>query len=231
MKDERIIDLVNGELDGMNSTADQEELTSLLEKDPSLKGYLEEMKTLDQVLAAVPMVEPPAGLKRRIMNSVAHQGASLNVAPKATWFDRLLAPFLQRPAWAISYAFAIGLIVGLGVLSIIESSNPDVRTVQGTIVDHSPVIANTTITAGPASADILVTRLDGELRVDLQVTATMAATVRLVSQDRNPIVIASDPGTASYSLLLEQTPSIDVTLSAGETSSQTVVALTGSGAQ
>lgn len=225
MRDERIIDLVNGELDGVNSPSDRTELATLVENDPSVKEYLDEMRRLDQLLAAVPAADPPATLKAGVMRAIAQQEDPLPSASAKDWFERLLAPFLLRPAWAVTYAFAVGVIVGLGVLSIIESTGPDSQTVQGTIVDHSPTIAQTQIAAGTATAGIVVTGMGDELRVDMRLSTPGSATISLTAGNDEPIVIESAPGSPTYSLVLPWTQTISVTLSSQEARAHAVVAI------
>lgn len=228
MKDDRIIDLVNSELDGTNSPSDHAELTTLLESDPSIKDYLGEMRSLDQLLAAVPMVDPPPTLKSRVMNAIAHLELPVTDAATESWLDRVLAPFLRRPAWAVTYAFAIGIVVGLSVISIIESNGPDTGTVQGTIVSvPSSVLAQSKVVAGTATAGITVTRLNDELRIDLQLQTTDPATISLSSNDENPVVIESTSGTPVYSLLLPRTGKINVTLTSGEATEHAILDING----
>jgi anti-sigma factor RsiW len=228
MKDERIIELVNGELDGTNSPSDHTELTTLLDREPSVKALFDEMQKVDRLLAAVPMVDPPATLKSNVMYAIGRQGAPARTAARG-WLDRILAPFVQRPAWAVAYAFAIGIIVGLGVLTVIQSAGPDTGMVQGTIgAVRAPALAKSSLSAGTATADIVISALDDELRVDVKIVASDAATLQLTPEGGKPIVIESAPGTPVYGLLMPRTGSVSIELASNEDSQQVTLTIQGS---
>jgi len=222
MNDQRIIELVNGEIDGTLSPEDRNELTTLIEGDPSAKTLLDELGAVNQLLTSVPMVEPPASLKANIMRSIAHQESAVPAATES-FLDRVLAPFIRRPAWAVAYAFGIGLIVGIATLSVIDAPGPDPQVVQGTIIDSTPTLGELEIVAGTATASIVVKAMRDELRVNVDLMAHDAATLRLVPAVGSPVVLQSMAGTPSYSVLLPQTSSIGVVLITDEVTEQGVI--------
>ena len=228
MKDERIIELVNGELDGTNSPSEHTELTTILDREPSVKTLFDEMQKVDHLLAAVPMVDPPPTLKSNVMHAIDRQGTPARATSQG-WLDRILAPFMQRPAWAVAYAFAIGVIVGLGVLTVVQSAGPDTGMVQGTIgAVRAPALAKSSLSAGTATADIVISELGDELRVDAKIVASDASTLRLAPEDGEPIVIESAPGTPAYGLLIPRTGSMSIELVSNEASEQVTVTIQGS---
>jgi len=228
MKDERIIDLVNGELDGTNSPSEHTELTTLLDREPSVKALFDEMQKVDHLLAAVPMVDPPPTLKSNVMHAIGRQSAPARAATQGL-LDRILAPFVQRPAWAVAYAFGIGVIVGLGVLTVVQSAGPDTGMVQGTIgAVRAPALAKTSLSAGTATADIVISALGDELRVDVEITASDVATLQLSPEGGEPIVIESAPGTPAYGLLMPRTASMSIELVSNEASEQVTLTIHGS---
>lgn len=225
MKDERIIELVNGDIDGINTPSEKAELTNLLEN-PSVKELVDEMHSLDRLLASVPMVDPPASLKRGVMDAIARKEASVRSTSKVSLLDRVLAPFIQRPAWAVTYAFATGLIVGLGVFSIVDSTGPEPATVQGTIISAAPaVLGETLIEAGDATATITVTRLGDELKVDVDLIATDATELALTPDGGEPLVIESLTGSPAYSVVIPPTSAIRVTLTSGLASDEALLTI------
>ncbi|MFV1980776.1 MAG: hypothetical protein ACC655_06445, partial [Rhodothermia bacterium] len=62
-------ELVNGELDGTNTSSESAVLAGILEEDASAKAFFVETKALFGALAKVPDKDPPAELTRRIMES------------------------------------------------------------------------------------------------------------------------------------------------------------------
>lgn len=217
MKDERIIDLVNGELDGTISPSEHQELATHLEQDPSVKEYRDEMQTLSQLLAAVPFVDPPKTLKTRVMRAIAAQESPVRSASRRSWFEHILEPFTRRPAWAVTYAFAAGIIVGLAVISVVETAGLDTGVVQGTIVSvESPTVAKAHIATGTATAEVLVKRLDEELRVDVRLQSSGDVTVTLAPDGADSVTLESKAGPSSYSIVLPTTSTISVTLTEGE---------------
>lgn len=225
MKDERIIELVNGELDGTNSSSEHTELATLFDRDPSVKTLFDEMEKVDRLLAAVPMVEPPATLKPKVMNAITRQAASARI-PGESWIERILAPLFQRPAWAVAYAFSIGIIVGLGVFTVVDSTGPEPQMVRGTIGDvRAPLLGRTNVIAGTATADIVVSALDDELRIDVMITSSDPATLRLVPGAGDPIVIESPSGAPAYSLLVPKAPSVSVELISNQTSERALMTI------
>lgn len=225
---ERIIELVNGELDGTNSSSEHTELTTLLDREPSAKALFDEMEKVDQLLATVPMIDPPATLKSRVMNAIAHQEAPARVSSQS-WLERILAPLVQRPAWAAVYAFTIGIVVGLGVVTVVDSSGPEPAMVRGTIGDvQAPPLGRTHVVAGTATADVSVSALDDELRIDVTITSSDPATLRLAAKGQDPIVIESPSGAPVYSLLIPKTASVSIELISNEASDRALLTIDGS---
>jgi anti-sigma factor RsiW len=226
MKDEHIINLVNGEIDGTISREERKELTALIEDDPSVKSLFDEMITLDELLAAVPQVDPPASLKAGVMAAIERRETAATPIASESWFERLLGPFVRRPAWAVGYAFATGLIVGIGLLTLVDSTGPDQRAVQGTIVNAVPSsLGEMQVIAGTATADVIVTRIDEELRVDVDLIATSAATLQLIPDNRDAIVIHTSSGTPAYSIVIPTTKKLSVVLTTEETTEEATLTL------
>ena len=220
MKDQRIIELVNGRLDGVITPTEDAELDALLSSDADTQTLLSEMKTLHNVLASVPEVEPPASIKVGIMDSIARLESAARPATTESLLDRILAPFTRRPGLAMSYAFALGLIVGLGVLSIIQTG-PDARTVQGTIANFdATVIAETDLAVGESTANVIISELGDELRIDVSLIASDDVNLILIPQGQDAIEIHSKTGTQTYSILLPVTPSIVASISDGDASDE-----------
>ena len=67
---ERSLELIHGEIDGRISAREQEELRALLDADPKLREIRSELQKLAQSLGQVQPLDPPAGLRARILNAI-----------------------------------------------------------------------------------------------------------------------------------------------------------------
>lgn len=225
MKDDRIIHLVNGEIDGVITPSEQSELTTLIETDPEVRSLRDDLRSLDRILASVPEAEPPARLRANIMDAVRRHDATVRASSRKSWIEDILAPFFRRPAMAVAYAFSIGLIAGLAVFSVVRAPGADSEMVRGTIVDGQPVIGSSHLIVGSTTADVTVKRAMPDLRIDIDVASTEFATLSITPSDGDPIVIESAPGTPSYSLLIppSSTIRIDVSTDEGVTSDEMTI--------
>src|ERR1041385_9234370 len=71
MIEQHIIELIHGEVDGVNSTSEQAELLHLLETREDVRTYREKMRDLYSLLQSVPAHhEPPPDLRARISNAI-----------------------------------------------------------------------------------------------------------------------------------------------------------------
>ncbi|MEJ2516389.1 MAG: hypothetical protein P8080_13845, partial [Gammaproteobacteria bacterium] len=67
MADEHVQALIQAELDGELSAAQEAELAKILLRDPEVRALRDALARTDRVLREMPSAEPPAGLRSRIM--------------------------------------------------------------------------------------------------------------------------------------------------------------------
>lgn len=105
---EELLKLLNLELDGELDSAGSQRINRLCVDDPALAAIRESYSTLNRHLAAVPEVEPPAGLRRSILLRFDEQ-AQLNSEPASSnWLASLLDIFtIPRVRWASSFALVV----------------------------------------------------------------------------------------------------------------------------
>ena len=116
MADKDIIDLMNREFDGSASRDEIARLHAYLDANPEAHREYEDLRRTLQILSSVEAVEPPAGMKVSIMNSLQR-----NTSPRVEKsgilgsLSRLFHP--ARPL-RIGYAFSVGLAVGVLVYAL-----------------------------------------------------------------------------------------------------------------
>ena len=179
---EHVVELVNGELDGTNSPGESTELAQILERDDSAKAFFDETRALFGALGSVQDVEPPAELKGRIMESISRQSAAVPAQSQGFLgsLKDLFEPVLARPGWAVSYAFAAGLLIGVAALSVAtDSTDPGTNVVQGTMGSVSNVIDDATIEVGQVTVNLSTIDFGHEVVLDLTVVGSASATIQI----------------------------------------------------
>ena len=209
---EHINDLVFGELDGTNSPEQSAELARLVDGDESIKTHLAETKVLFGALDQVAEVEPPDGLYDRIMTSIEREAAAA-AAPQApaTGFAQsikdLFSPILARPAWAMSYAFVAGLLVGFVALTVIPGNmSPDTGAVQGTIgTPYTRMLDSAQLEVAGITAEIATVGLNNEIVLDVSLAGSGEATVLLkTTSDPTPRAAMTVQSPAHFTIRLDQ---------------------------
>ena len=136
MLDERTIELINKELDGVNTEAESRELEQFLGQDREALQYYDELLRAASALKRVEQVEPPSFLKTHILNSV--RALPVPIRSGFRWINNVLEAFRQRPIARYAIVFASGLCVGILLLVLTDSLRqdemPDASKVSGSMV-------------------------------------------------------------------------------------------------
>jgi hypothetical protein len=142
MIDEKIEAMVHEAIDGEASSEDRARLQEILEKDPEIRAYFEDMKILTGTLSRIRLEEPPPSVKAGVLRFVEAQktnraGTEPHPRPAAArmpWYREMGAAFGRRPAWAGGILFASGLAIGAAVFSL-QSRSPvlDTGTLTGSM--------------------------------------------------------------------------------------------------
>lgn len=132
MIDEKYIDLIHKEIDGIIRPDEQRMLKAYLNENPEAQTLYRELQQTVQMLNKVEEIEPSVNLKERIMNSIDSNKGEARRPQKAS------VSFMSR--WFVKpvYAFALGmiaglLIYGLVVENMIQKKSPDTNGLYGTI--------------------------------------------------------------------------------------------------
>ena len=106
MLEERIIQMINADLDGELGQAEKEELDAILESSAEARSMRVEMLKLTNLLDSVPEVAPPPGLSEQILNK-------LTPPPRKPTFS-LAGLFPSFQPVTAGLAFAAGLLLTVG---------------------------------------------------------------------------------------------------------------------
>ena len=123
MIDERYIELINKELDGVNTESESNELEQFLSENAEALQYYDELLRAASALKRIEHVEPPSFLKTHILNSVEALPAPVRTG--FTWVNKVLDVFRQRPKARYAVVFASGLCVGIMILIIADQWRHD----------------------------------------------------------------------------------------------------------
>ncbi len=117
MIDKKYIELINKEIDGVITKVEQERLHSYLSTNPEAQNFYDELRQTSELLSKIPKLEPSPNIKTYVMNSI-----DLNryvKAKKPFRFKSFVPNLLTRPIPKLAYAFALGILVGILVYSVL----------------------------------------------------------------------------------------------------------------
>lgn len=136
MKADEFDQLVNSVLDGSASDDERASLERRLHAEPAARAQLASWERLFETLRATPRPEPPAEIRHRILAAVRRESA-----PATSWRSAWEAFIGRRPAVALAYATAFGVVAG-SVISLTASGvlSPGAPTapVSGTMSRPGP---------------------------------------------------------------------------------------------
>jgi hypothetical protein len=146
MLNQRTAELIQADLDGALDASDREELQLALEHSAEAREFRNEMQKLAGIFNNLPDLEPPAGLSRRILDSIELPSARQWPLWLKSWF---------RP---VSYGFAVaaGMLMAVGMVKLMPISDSDMSKLVGSMVKQ-----------GAGFADGLPDAALGQLGVDL----------------------------------------------------------------
>jgi hypothetical protein len=136
--DQKIVDLINAEIDGQIDASDRRELEAVLATNIEARKFHAEMSLLCTTMDSVESLEPPPHLKHRIMESARPKPPK---ARDAGFLNGLFA----APAMRFAAAFAAGVVLTLSFVSsddISKTAFDDVAGLVGTMTDSGDLPLN-----------------------------------------------------------------------------------------
>lgn len=218
MLDERSFELLNAEIDGALSSADRAELSRRLLESTELRALREELRAACADLERLPLVEPPAGLREKIL--AALPTTSVADPPARGGFS--MTPRTYRYAAAIVGGLLVGTLAFEASRSLIGPDQvvgtmageqaTDALLQGGMRVEAGGVRGTITLTPVPQGLEVRFTRDVGRpgatlAPADIEVFVERGAAVTRLE----PVAAAQQNPVAAYGAVL---PGV---LSPGET--------------
>lgn len=178
--DERIAELIQADIDGELAMEDRAELNSVLESSSEAREFHDEMTRLAGFLSKTPDLDPPWGLRRRILDNI-----KLPVHPqRSRWL---------RPA-TYGLAVAASVLIAVGVTEMAPTTSQDMSSLVGTMVSQKPDLS---VSKSPGNDLVIdVEALKGRVRLK-EVDSSWAIEFDLQSEDA--VEIALDLGKTGLS--------------------------------
>jgi hypothetical protein len=114
----RVLELINREIDGLNSPGESEELRGYLAHDHDATLLYEDLKRVSAILAGAEPIEPPRNLRANILNSID---------PKRYAEKRRLNPLAillnylpQRSSLRYALVFTFGIVLGVVIYGLLS---------------------------------------------------------------------------------------------------------------
>jgi hypothetical protein len=204
MIDKRYIELMNKELDGVNTPGESAVLRSFLSSSEEARRMYDELRGVAGMFAAAGEVTPPRDMKRAIMAAIAGR-ETLREARRA---ERVHFLDIFTPRKKVACSFAAGVAFGLVALIIVLRAMPQVseldrRDLYGTLAGRrssESVIASesVSIAAGDISGRVTAQYGDNSLTVAIDLDAPREIEVVLSPAGRLPVESFSAPSCGAY---------------------------------
>ena len=163
MIEERHIELMNQEIDGVNSPEESRELQRLLDTSPEAKRYYEELLRLGDAFGEIEDLDPPSGMRGAILSAVdAKKRPGQVESDSVSWFEALRSVLSPR----VAYGFAAGLVLGIGLYAVLSNVTPagDRDALVGAMVEaDSGVTVDPVVIDHPEVSGSLLVRYSDDL--------------------------------------------------------------------
>ncbi len=141
MIEEKYLELINGEIDCVNSPSQSKKLQKYLEHNPDAQRFYHDLSVMSEALSHAKVVEPPQNLKKNIVNAIPIDKYAKHERHYA--FRHYIDTFLfgNKPRYA--YVFSAGVVIGIIVISLmfVFLSNKDfinIPDIYGTLRANFP---------------------------------------------------------------------------------------------
>lgn len=126
MIDDHTLELINREIDGLNSSEETALLQGCLRKDPPAQELYDDLVKLGSMLKTVTTAEPPRYLKTAILNSIQYRRPQEPRRVRISGIGEFFRSLKLTPARALT--FAAGLALGIIAFTFIPGKGLDDRT-------------------------------------------------------------------------------------------------------
>ena len=163
--DNKIIELINADIDGEITSDEKAELTRVLENDAEARAMHEQLSALCESLDSEAQIDPPPHLRHVIMNQVPEKSAE---PESESWLHALFV----TPAVRYAATFAAGVIMTILIVDsgqIEQTRFDDMTRLVGTVSDTSeygPAVASMTIHKADVAGQVALRRADPIMILD-----------------------------------------------------------------
>jgi anti-sigma factor RsiW len=184
MSNEKMIDLMNRDIDGAISPAEQAELRAYLASSPEARRQYDELVKLNSHFRGVSRVEAPSDLKPSIMFNISAQQAASSKHQHGGYLKKYARWFVPSPSsYVVSGAMA-GALVMMLALNIFQGERSDrVDRFRGTMApakqESAKIVDQQTLQAGDASAEVACERTGQVVTVAMDLSTPTGMTVTL----------------------------------------------------
>lgn len=136
MIDQPFIELINQEIDGVNSPRQSEAVNQYIATHLEAQHLYEDILSLNDTLGKVEQLEPPINLKKRVLNSVISTLSMQVRQVSSLKFSDLFR--LPKFTYAIGLTLVIGAVVGIASYSLLIDRNNvvDPSSIYGTMASR-----------------------------------------------------------------------------------------------
>ena len=127
-------ELIQGELDGVNSGAESVRLEVILASRPDLEARLGSLKRVSETLGRAGRLAPPPGFVDVVMREVRRREPARNARPG--WAEALRTLFTPVPLAACAAALVVGVVLGGLLPPAAVLSRSDQSALSGTALSH-----------------------------------------------------------------------------------------------
>ncbi|MDZ4730001.1 MAG: hypothetical protein SH820_08685 [Xanthomonadales bacterium] len=175
---ERITDLIQSEVDGVLAASDRDELKTALASSAAARAFRDEMLHLAKILNGMKELDLPAGLNRRILDSIELPSPRQLPAWLRNWF----------PPASYGLAVAAGMLLSVGVVKLLPSTDDEMSSLVGTMVKHGEVLPKASrgqlaVDLAAVTGSVLLKELDGAmaLQFDLDSAESVDIDIQLAA--------------------------------------------------
>jgi hypothetical protein len=191
MLEKKVLDLLNQELDGVNSEKERETVRKILQKKPQARKYFEDLQEMSLVLRRVKDVPAPTYLKARILTALPFpkQTVPARVIPARSFLRELRSNLRYRYA----YMFAGGAVTGILLFTIFTGQPSDTANMTGTMASNQPAAlaeSRTDINLNEITGTIQARRFTSTVVTDFDLRVPQEVDV-VVNYDRQVIQLDS----------------------------------------
>lgn len=144
MIEKTYIDLINKEIDGVNSQEDSDKLEAYLAENPEAQDLYDDLLSMSTMLNKTDEIDPSPTLKKNILDSIPQKKYAAREKKRVlggarNFLKSLIPTQAPRSNFRYAYAFSAGLIVGIVALFLVfdkiyQTAEVDVSNLYGAMM-------------------------------------------------------------------------------------------------